>query len=292
MRPNELPPTAEVARAFLVPEATMAKRLTRAKAKIAGAGIPYRVPSANLLPDRTDGVLAVLYLVFNEGYAATGGPELIRSALCEEAIRLARLLTKLMPDEPEAAGLKALMLFQHSRRAARVGVDGELVTLEDQERLLWDRTQIGEATAVLKAALRYRRPGPYQLQAAIAACHAEAARAQDTDWRQILALYELLLESVPSPVVRLNRAVAVAMADGLDPGLRLVEELAADGSLSDYHLLEATRADLLRRRGQSQAAAEAYRRALAAAPSEPERRFLTRRLQQVEHEQPPGGAAA
>jgi RNA polymerase sigma-70 factor (ECF subfamily) len=284
--------TAEVARAFLVPEATMAKRLTRAKAKIAGAGIPYRVPSANLLPERTGGVLAVLYLVFNEGYAATGGPELIRSALCEEAIRLGRLLTRLMPDEPEAAGLLALMLFQHSRRAARVGADGELVTLEDQDRSLWDPTQSAEPEAVLEAALRHRRPGPYQLQAAISACHAEAAAAGDTDWRQIAGLYELLLELVPSPVVRLNRAVAVAMADGLDPGLRLVEELAADGSLSDYHLLEATRADLLRRRGQSQAAAEAYRRALAAAPSEPERRFLTRRLQQVEHEQPPGGAAA
>lgn len=284
--------TPEVARAFLVPEATMAKRLTRAKAKIAGAGIPYRVPPANLLPERTGGVLAVLYLVFNEGYAATGGPELIRSQLCEEAIRLARLLTRLMPDEPEAAGLLALMLFQHSRRAARVGVDGELVTLEDQNRSLWDRTQSGEAEALLRAALRHRSPGPYQLQAAIAACHAEAATAEDTDWRQIAALYELLLESVPSPVVRLNRAVAVAMADGLDAGLQLVEELAVDGSLSDYHLLEATRADLLRRRGDSRAAAAAYRRALAAAPSEPERRFLTRRLKQLEPEQPLGGAAA
>jgi RNA polymerase sigma-70 factor (ECF subfamily) len=270
----------------------MAKRLTRAKAKIAGAGIPYRVPSADVLPERTGGVLAVLYLVFNEGYAATGGPELIRSGLCEEAIRLVRLLTKLMPDEPEAAGLLALMLFQHSRRGARVGVDGELVTLEEQDRASWDGAQIAEARAVLKAALRHRRPGSYQLQAAIAACHAEAATAVDTDWRQIVALYELLLDAVPSPVVRLNRAVAVAMADGLDAGLRLVEELAADGSLSDYHLLEATRADLLRRRGESQAAAAAYRRALATAPSEPERRFLTTRLEQVESEQPSGGAVS
>jgi RNA polymerase sigma-70 factor (ECF subfamily) len=274
--------TAEVARAFLVPEATMAKRLTRAKAKIAGAGIPYRVPSASLLPERTGGVLAVLYLVFNEGYAATGGPELIRSQLCEEAIRLARLLTMLMPDEPEGAGLLALMLFQHSRREARVGGDGELVTLEDQDRSLWDATQSGDAEAVLGAALRHRRPGPYQLQAAIAAYHAEATTAADTDWRGIAALYDLLLEAVPSPVVRLNRAVAVAMADGLDAGLELVEELAAGGSLSDYHLLEATRADLLRRRGESHAAAAAYRRALSAAPSEPERRFLARRLKQVE----------
>jgi RNA polymerase sigma-70 factor, ECF subfamily len=273
--------TAEIARAFLVPEPTMAKRLVRAKAKIAGARIPYRVPPAHLLPERTGGVLAVLYLLFNEGYAASGGPELIRAQLCDEAIRLARALSGLMPDEPEAAGLLALMLFHHSRRRARSDAAGDLVTLEDQDRTLWDRAEIDEGHARLEAALRHRRAGPYQLQAAIAACHTDAADVADTDWVQISALYELLAEVMPSPVVALNRAVAIAMARGPDAGLELIDELEASGELAGYHLLPATRADLLRRLGRSREAAEAYRRALELAGSDADRRFLRRRLAEV-----------
>jgi len=273
--------TAEIARAFLVPEATMAKRLTRAKAKIAGAGIPYRVPPAHLLPERTGGVLAVLYLLFNEGYAASSGDDLIRASLCDEAIRLARALCQLMPDEPEAAGLLALMLLQHARRAARVDAAGDLVTLEEQDRERWDREQIDEATEMLEAALARRTPGPYQLQAAIAALHVEAPHPDLTDWAQIAELYGLLELSMPSPVIRLNRAVAVAMAGDPDRGLEIVDELAAEGTLAGYHLLEATRADLLRRRGDLTAAAAAYERALELAPTEPERRFLERRLAEV-----------
>jgi RNA polymerase sigma-70 factor (ECF subfamily) len=275
--------TAEIARAFLVPESTMAKRLTRAKAKIAGAGIPYRVPPAHLLPERTGGVLAVLYLLFNEGYTASAGEELIRTQLCEEAIRLTRVLVGLMPDEPETSGLLALMLIQHSRRNARLDADGELITLEEQDRNRWDTAEIAEAQRLLEAALRRRQLGAYQLQAAIAGCHADAANVADTDWVQISVLYQLLLQYVPSPVVRLNRAIAIAMAGDLDAGIELVQELASDGELADYHLLEATRADLLRRRGDLQAAAAAYRLALAAHPSEPERRFLARRLAEIEH---------
>ncbi|MGH2894450.1 MAG: RNA polymerase sigma factor, partial [Solirubrobacteraceae bacterium] len=275
--------TAEIARGFLVPEATMAKRLVRAKGKIAGAGIPYRVPPAHLLPERTGGVLAVLYLLFNEGYAASGGPDLIRAQLCDEAIRLARALSGLMPDEPEALGLLALMLLHHSRRRARLDADGDLITLEDQDRTLWDRAEIDQAGARLKAALRHRHAGPYQLQAAIAACHTDAAEAGDTDWDEIVSLYELLAEVVPSPVVALNRAVAIAMAQGAEAGLEVIAELEASGRLDGYHLLYATRADLLRRLGRWREAAVAYRQALELAGSDAERRFLSRRLDEVGH---------
>jgi RNA polymerase sigma-70 factor (ECF subfamily) len=270
--------TAEIARAFLISEATMGKRLTRAKAKIAGAGIPYRVPPGHLLPERTGGVLAVLYLLFNEGYAASSGDDLIRSSLCDEAIRLARALCQLTGDEPEAAGLLALMLLHHSRRGTRVDAVGDLITLEEQNRERWDRALIEEATDVLEAAMARWAIGPYQVQAAIAALHASAPHAALTDWTQIAELYALLEQLMPSPVVRLNRAVAVAMAGDPDGGLEIVDELTVVGELDRYHLLEATRADLLRRRGDLPAAADAYKRALALAPTEPERRFLTRRL--------------
>jgi RNA polymerase sigma-70 factor (ECF subfamily) len=273
--------TAEIARAFLVPEATMAKRLTRAKAKIAAAGIPYRVPPAHLLPERTAGVLAVLYLMFNEGHSASSGTELIRAGLCDEAIRLGRALHQMMPDEPEATGALALMLLHHSRRHARVGGDGELITLEEQDRGRWNRMEIHEGLRLLESALRRRQVGPYQLQAAIAACHARAASAADTDWREIAGLYALLEGQMPSPVVRLNRAVAVAMAGEIEAGLAIVDELSADARLEGYYLLEATRADLLRRRGDRAAAAAAYERALPLAPSEVERRYLLSRLQEV-----------
>ncbi len=273
--------TAEIARAFLVPEATMAKRLTRTKAKIAAAGIPYRVPPAHLLPERTAGVLAVLYLLFNEGHSASSGTELIRASLCDEAIRLGRALQQLMPDEPEAMGALALMLLHHSRRHARVGGDGELITLEEQDRNRWDAAEIQEGLALLEAALRHRQAGPYQLQAAIAACHARAATTADTDWPQIAGLYALLERYMPSPVVRLNRAVAVAMAGDIEAGLAIVDELSGDARLARYHLLEATRADLLRRRGDQAAAAAAYQRALPLAPSKAERRYLQRRLRET-----------
>ncbi len=280
--------TAEIARAFLVPDPTMAKRLVRAKAKIAGARIPYRVPPAHLLPERLGGVLAVLYLLFNEGYAASGGPDLIRAQLCDEAIRLARALSRLMPDEPEAAGLLALMLLHHARRHARLDAAGDVITLEDQDRSLWDSAEIEEAEDLLDAALRHRRAGPYQLQAAIAACHTAAADAADTDWAQIAALYELLARVVPSPVVALNQAVAIAMASGLYAGLEVVGELEASGRLDGYHLLHATRADLLRRLGRLDEAEVAYRRALELAGSDAERRFLARRLDEVTVSAEPG----
>ncbi|HSR86165.1 MAG TPA: RNA polymerase sigma factor [Streptosporangiaceae bacterium] len=273
--------TAEIAKAFLVPEATMAKRLTRAKHKIRDAGIPYRVPPAHLLPERTGGVLAVLYLLFNEGYAASAGDDLLRPDLTGEAIRLARLLTRLMPDEPEAAGLLALMLLQDARKAARLDDDGDLVSLEDQDRSRWDSAEIAEGITLLAAALRRQRAGPYQLQAAIAACHGEAATAADTDWQQIALLYGELRRIVPSAVVELNRAVAVAMADGPAAGLTLVDNVAAGGELAGYYLLSATRADLLRRLDRRQEAADSYRTALVLAATEPERRYLSRRLAEV-----------
>ncbi len=273
--------TAEIARAFLVPEATMAKRLTRTKAKIAAAGIPYRVPPPHLLPERTAGVLAVLYLMFNEGHSASSGAELIRAGLCDEAIRLGRAMRQMMPDEPEVTGALALMLLHHSRRHARVGAAGELITMEEQDRGRWDTAEIMEGLQLLESALRRRQVGPYQLQAAIAACHAGAASADDTDWSEIAGLYALLEVQMPSPVVRLNRAVAVAMAGNIDAGLAIVDELSGDGRLERYHLLEATRADLLRRRGDQAAAATAYERALALAPSEVERRYLLRRLREL-----------
>jgi RNA polymerase sigma-70 factor, ECF subfamily len=270
--------TAEIARAFLSSEATMAKRLVRAKAKIANAGIPYRVPPAHLLPSRVVGVLGVLYLLYNEGYSASAGPSLIRGGLSAEAIRLGRVLVALMPDEPEAAGLLALMLLQDSRRAARVDAAGDLIVLEDQDRSRWDAESIAEGIGLLDAALRRGQPGPYQLQAAIAACHASAARAADTDWTQIALLYGELMRFLPTPVVELNRAVAVGMAYGPAAGLELVSSLETSGKLAGYYLLAATRADLLRRLGAADEAAAAYREALALAPTEAERRYLSRRL--------------
>jgi RNA polymerase sigma-70 factor, ECF subfamily len=272
--------TAEIARAFLVPEATMAKRLVRAKHKIRNAGIPYRVPPAHLLPERTSGVLGVLYLLFNEGYSASAGADLVRLGLCAEAIRLARVLAQLMPDDPEVLGLTALLLLHDARRAARVDDAGELITLEDQDRTRWDQEEIGAGAGLLETALRRGRAGPYQIQAAIAACHATAPTAGATDWAQIALLYGRLAELVPSPVVRLNRAVAVAMADGPAAGLRLVEEIEASGELPAYHLLPATRADLLRRLGRHAEAAVSYREALALASTDAERRFLARRLEE------------
>jgi RNA polymerase sigma-70 factor, ECF subfamily len=270
--------TAEIARAFLASEPTMAKRLVRAKQKIQHAGIPYRVPPAHLLPERTPGVLGVLYLLFNEGYSATAGADLVRQNLSAEAIRLARVLARLMPDEPEAAGLLALMLLHDARRPARLDTRGDLVTLEDQDRSLWDATEIGEGVSLLEDALRRGRPGPYQIQAAIAACHATAPAADRTDWPQIAALYGRLLEFLPTAVVELNYAVAVGMARGPLAGLELVEALEASGQLAGYHLLPATRADFLRRLGRGPEAAAAYAEALELASTDAERRYLRRRL--------------
>ncbi|MFF6983197.1 RNA polymerase sigma factor [Streptomyces sp. NPDC008343] len=270
--------TPEIARAFLVPEATMAQRLVRAKRKIRNAGIPYRIPPAHLLPERTTGVLGVIYLLFNEGYAATAGADLVRTNLCAEAIRLARVLARLMPDEPEVLGLLALLLLHDARRHTRVDAVGDLVTLEDQDRTAWDRAEADEGAALLETALRRGRPGPYQIQAAIAACHTTAPGAEDTDWADIAALYGELARLVPSAVVRLNRAVAVGMADGTDAGLALVAELEEEGDLTGYHLLPATRADLLRRSGRTDEAAQAYRSALELVENDAERRFLERRL--------------
>ncbi|MEA2901013.1 MAG: polymerase sigma-70 factor, subfamily [Actinomycetota bacterium] len=273
--------TTEIARAFLVPEPTMAQRLVRAKRKIRHAAIPYRVPPAHLLPERTASVLAVVYLLFNEGYAATAGADLVRVGLCAEAIRLGRTLAQLMPDEPEALGLLALMLLHDARRAGRVDAGGDLVPLDAQDRSAWDRDAIDEGVALLDAALRRGEPGPHQVQAAIAACHATAPTAADTDWAEIAGLYRQLARLLPSAVVELNRAVAVAMADGPAAGLALVERLEASGALPGYHLLPATRADLLRRLDRFADAAAAYRQALALAANEADRRYLTRRLAEV-----------
>jgi RNA polymerase sigma-70 factor (ECF subfamily) len=273
--------TPEIARAFLVPEATLAQRLVRAKRKIRDAGIPYRVPDDHALPERLDGVLRVLYLVFNEGYGASTGDRLVRRELSAEAIRLVRVLVSLMPDEPEAIGLLALMLLHDARRETRTGPAGELVLLEDQDRGRWDRARIEEGQALLERAMRMRRVGPYQLQAAIASLHDGAPSADETDWPQIAALYRILGDMQPSPVVELNRAVAVAMADGPAAGLAIVDRIAATGQLDDYPYLHSTRADLLRRLGRRVEAGEAYRRALELTVNTPERSFLEGRLAEL-----------
>lgn len=273
--------TEDIARAFLTPAPTLAQRIVRAKAKIRDARIPYQVPERPELPERLDSVLRVIYLVFNEGYSASSGTQLIRHDLSGEAIRLARLLLDLLP-EPEVMGLLALMLLHESRRPARTSADGDLIVLEDQDRTLWDRALIAQGTALVERALLSRRFGPYTLQAAISAVHAEADSAAATDWPQIVALYDVLLSLQPSPVVALNRAVAIAMRDGPEAGLALVDGILAGGALNDYHLAHAARADLCRRLGRHDEARTAYRRVLELARQEPERRYIERRLAELD----------
>ena len=277
--------TAEIARAFLVPEPTMAKRLARAKTKIRNAGIPYRVPPLYVWPERLGGVLAVVYLLFNEGYHASAGADVMRRQLAAEAIRLGRALATLMPDEPEVVGLLALMLLHDARRDARVDDTGDLVPLEEQDRSRWDRVAIAEGVALLDAAARRESPGAYQVQAAIARCHAIAPTPAETDWARIVERYDDLLTWMPTPVVALNRAIAVAMAEGPEVGLALVDELIVSGALAGYPMLSATRADLLRRAGRAAEAATEYRDAVMQARTDDERRYLQRRLAEVH----PGG---
>ena len=275
--------TEEIARAFLTGPPTVAQRIVRAKAKIRAAGIPYQVPARAELPDRLDSVLHVVYLVFNEGYSASAGETLTRVDLSTEAIRLGRLLVELLPEptEPEVVGLLALMLLHEARRAARTSATGELILLDEQDRSCWDHARIVEGSALVERALRSRRFGPYTLQAAIAAVHAEAPAAAETDWAQIVGLYDVLLRSDPSPIVELNRAAAVAMRDGPAAGLALMDALLARGELADYHLAHSARADLLRRLGRLAEARASYERALTLARQAPERRFLERRLDEV-----------
>ncbi len=280
--------TREIARAFLEPEATTAQRLVRAKRKIHDARIPYEVPSRELLPERLDAVLGVVYLVFNEGYATTADDGLMRPDLCAEAIRLTRLLVELMPGEPEVQGLLALMLLHDARRATRIGEDGALVPLEEQDRARWHGEAIGEGLGVLDAALARRRRGPYQLQAAIAALHAQARRAEDTDWKQIAALYGGLLFEQPGAVVELNAAVALAMAEGPERGLARIDAIEARGDLAGYHLLPAARADLLRRLGRRAEAGIAYDAAIALTRNRAERLYLERRLRECREGSPAG----
>ena len=274
--------TEEIARAFLSPAPTLAQRIVRAKGKIRDAKIPYQVPEANELGERLDAVLRVIYLVFNEGYAASSGTALTRGDLSAEAIRLARLLVELMPDEPEASGLLALMLLHESRRKARATPEGDVILLDEQDRSLWNREQIEEGSRLVERALELRRrPGPYTIQAAIAAVHAQATTSAGTDWSEIVGFYDLLLAREPSPVVELNRAVAVAMRDGPAEGLRIVDAILARGQLTDYRLAHAARADFCRRLGKTRDARASYERALTLTKQEPERRFLERRLREL-----------
>jgi RNA polymerase sigma-70 factor (ECF subfamily) len=273
--------TREIARAFLEPEPTTAQRLVRVKQKIRDAKIPYEIPKKDDLPERVAAVLAVVYFIFNEGYASTETAGLVRTDLCSEAIRLGRLIVELLPEETEARGLLALLLLHDARREARVGPEGELIPLEDQDRTRWDRTAIAEGTAVLDAALPLRRPGPYQLQAAIAALHDSAARPEDTDWVQIAALYGALQVWLPTPVVELNAAVAVAMGGSFDRGFAMILDLERRGELEEYYLLPAAKADLLRRAGRWAESAEAYRHALTLVRNPAERAYLERRLREV-----------